>query len=546
MAGLDPWASANQGITNYTNTLLGLSQMKRQDMNDQMAMEDRAQRSKLVDLQTAAAQQSVDQNKITLADLRAKQGALVDQYGTKDHTDPLASAVSFQQQEEQGQQAQAAEQKGLEVYFNTLKAIDSMPNLDAATKTGLGKHLLAQNPKYAPFADNLKFVDSKGVKAARMFQDGELKDPVSGQPLPAGYYETEGRWTGDAANPVQLLSYKQAEPPKEVEPYKIGELKEFQNGRTKVYREYAGKGKWNDRADLGTATVDRPQQPTGHSGDGLSGMEPADIKHYAEIYNATGNLPSLGMGASPLRSAILKEASRIARGEGKSGADVAADASDNKALRASIQQQEKQRGAMGSFVRNIEKQVTRFEGMSQKLGSFDPRLLNVPLREVRGRIAGSPNQAIVEMYLTEISAETGKLASGATGSVAELSQGAREKWEKIHDPNLSMADLVTLLKETKHAGQLRMQSVDEELKSTRERLRGPKTPTDSSASQFVADQYKEYRKAGIPEDQIRQRVSSKLRKAGWKDNQITAALRDNSGSSGAIVTKGGFKVTKVD
>jgi hypothetical protein len=49
------------------------------------------------------------------------------------------------------------------------------------------------------------------VKAARQFAAGELKDPVTGQPLPAGYYETEGVWTGDVASPVKLTSYKLVE-----------------------------------------------------------------------------------------------------------------------------------------------------------------------------------------------------------------------------------------------------------------------------------------------------------------------------------------------
>ena len=115
---------------------------------------------------------------------------------------------------------------------------------------------------------------------------------------------------------------------------------------------------------------------------------------------------------------------------------------DRKAINASIQQQEKQAGSMGSFVRNIDKQVNRFEQIAKDLSSADARLLNLPIRALRGSVAGSPLQAKVDMYVAEISSETGKLATGSTGSVAELSQSAREKWEKIHDPNLSMSDLL--------------------------------------------------------------------------------------------------------
>jgi hypothetical protein len=124
MAGLDPWASANQGIANYTNTLLGLSQMKRQDMNDNMAMEDRAERSKLSALQTQAAQQSIDQNKITLADLNAKQAAKIDQYGTAKHTNPLASAYSFENQKEQEAEQQKAQREKQKFAFEAFTKVE--------------------------------------------------------------------------------------------------------------------------------------------------------------------------------------------------------------------------------------------------------------------------------------------------------------------------------------------------------------------------------------------------------------------------------------
>ena len=197
----DPWASTNQGLSNLTNTLGTLAQLKRQD-------QQYADEAPLRSLQMQQAQQGVEQQGLTLANLKGQQGALTDQYGTTGQPDALPRAMSFQAQEEQMQKEQATKQKGFEVYLNTIKALDGMTNLDATTKTEIGKHFLSQNPDYAPFANNLKYVDSKGVKAARQFGEGELKDPATGKPLPAGYYETEGVWTGDAANPVKLTAYK--------------------------------------------------------------------------------------------------------------------------------------------------------------------------------------------------------------------------------------------------------------------------------------------------------------------------------------------------
>lgn len=162
--------------------------------------EEMKRRNTLSDLQIQQGQASIDE-------LQAKRGALQGTYGASS----LQDAYMEQMQAEKAKEQTAAKQKGMETYLNTLKSLDGMKDVDPDTKAKIGKHFLSQNPEYAPIAENLTFVDSKGVKAARQFAEGELKDPVTGQPLPAGYYETEGVWTGNAANPVKLTSYKLVE-----------------------------------------------------------------------------------------------------------------------------------------------------------------------------------------------------------------------------------------------------------------------------------------------------------------------------------------------
>lgn len=151
--------------------------------------------------------------------------------------------------------------------------------------------------------------------------------------------------------------------------------------------------------------------------------------------------------------------------------DPAVSAADNKAFSSSIMQQQKQLGAMGSFVKNMDAQIGKVRDISKKLNSFDTRLLNMPLRAVRGRLAGSADQAKYDMYLTEIESEIGKLATGSAQSISELSVGAQEKWNRIHDKNLSLKDMLSLLEETSNAGKMRMQSVKDQLAETRTEYR---------------------------------------------------------------------------
>lgn len=172
-------------------------------------------------------------------------------------------------------------------------------------------------------------------------------------------------------------------------------------------------------------------------------------------------------GGVKQQAAILKRAAEL-----NPSLDPRADQAATSAFAGSLAFQQKQLGAMGSFVRNMDYQVSRVKDLAEELKTFDSRIMNVPLRALRGKIAGSPLQAKYDMYITEIENEIGKLATGSAASVAELTAGAQEKWAKIHDKNLSVGDMISLLEETSKAGKMRMQSVQDQLKETQTQMRG--------------------------------------------------------------------------
>lgn len=388
----------------------------------------------------------------------AQRTALQNVYGGQGKS--LADAYTAQMLAEQ----QAVKHKQ---FMESLKAIDSMP-LDEQGKNEAGRKLVAQFPEYAEIAPNITFISKDKIELVQTVNDGEIPNPAKpGTSMPAGTYKLGGMLTSNPGQPVKWTTIMPYEPKKETwsEPFAMSV------GGKKAMVQKSSSGQIRPVIQDVSTTVKVTAGGGGSMGQGLGGMSQEDIDHYGKMYNLTGTLPSLGMGASPLRTAILKSASRQARGEGKGAIDVVTDVSDVKAMRSSVQQQEKVIGAMGSFVKNIDKQVNRVENLSKNLASFDTRLLNMPLRAVRGRVVGSPNQAKYDMYLTEIESEIGKLATGSSASIAELSIGAQEKWAKIHDKNLSVKDMISLLKETKHAAQMRYDSAREEVADTRGRMR---------------------------------------------------------------------------
>lgn len=140
-------------------------------------------------------------------------------------------------------------------------------------------------------------------------------------------------------------------------------------------------------------------------------------------------------------------------------------------LKSSLQQQQKNRGMMGSFVKNINGQVNRLEQISSDIVKrVGVRAFDLPLREFKTRFVGSGNERVMEAYMKEVSAEIAKLSQGSAASIAQLPEENRREWEKIHDVNLSMRELLIILKGTREMANIRLQSVDDEIDETMGKL----------------------------------------------------------------------------
>jgi hypothetical protein len=152
-----------------------------------------------------------------------------------------------------------------------------------------------------------------------------------------------------------------------------------------------------------------------------------------------------------------------------------------KALTASLGNQEKQRGMMQSFVRNINAQVDRVTERMDDIGRWDVRALDIPRRALAKRFVGSGKEAVLEAYLTEISNEINKLSQGSQASIAQLGEESQKRWNAIHDPNLSLNQIKIVLDETKRMANMRLESVDATIELTRERLENVMKPDRSQS-----------------------------------------------------------------
>jgi hypothetical protein len=286
--------------------------------------------------------------------------------------------------------------------------------------------------------------------------------------IAAGKYKTREEAFGDPEVKAYQDEIKKKSEPKDA--YPIGHVQAFQEGRNMVYKEYKGNQKWEVRKDLGGGPKDLPPQVA----DDFKLWDKETKTWHFENMKTTGVKPDFGWGkdAGRSRAQFQREYAEWNLGKGVTGAEAGAQSAEYKAKAMSVRNQEKIRGMMGGFVRNMDKQIVRLDeiyaGLVSRVGL---RALDLPKREIIKLAIGSGNETIVEAYLAEISREIGKLSTGSAASIQELSVQAQAKWDKIHDPNLSPREIKKILTETRHMGQMRLDSSDEEIKKTLDDMR---------------------------------------------------------------------------
>jgi hypothetical protein len=136
--------------------------------------------------------------------------------------------------------------------------------------------------------------------------------------------------------------------------------------------------------------------------------------------------------------------------------DVALMKTDYKAGDMSLKNMTKQEAPMSAFVLNINQQIAKVEELYKLNDRVGLRLIDRPVRELRVIARGSGDEAVKASYLLEISNEIGKLSSGASASVQQLSDSAKEDWKKVHDPNLSFKEIMKVVNATRDQANMRM------------------------------------------------------------------------------------------
>ena len=187
----------------------------------------------------------------------------------------------------------------------------------------------------------------------------------------------------------------------------------------------------------------------------------------------TGKPPvnAQGMGSND-RSIYGKEYAQWQVDKGFTPQDIALMQSDYKAGSLSLNNMTKQEAPMSAFVKNINLQIGKISELFNNNDRVGLRLLDLPVRDLKVKALGSGEEAVKASYLLEISNEIGKLSSGSSASIQQLSDSAKEDWKKVHDVNLSLKDIMTVVNATRDQANMRINTWRDAKEEVRNAIKG--------------------------------------------------------------------------
>jgi hypothetical protein len=199
-----------------------------------------------------------------------------------------------------------------------------------------------------------------------------------------------------------------------------------------------------------------------------------------------------------------------------------------KSLDMSLKNMTKQEAPMEAFVMNIGEQINKVQQLYNEVDRAGVRLVDLPLRELKVRALGSGKEANLASYLIEISNEIGKLSTGSSASIRELSDSAQEQWAKIHDKNLSFKDIMIVLNGTRDQGNMRIstwrKSIDN-VKQEMEGLLGDKPQQAQQGGKRDLSTGVQYLKAAKDRQDTIKRIQA-LSKNGWSREDLQKVVSD--------------------
>lgn len=215
---------------------------------------------------------------------------------------------------------------------------------------------------------------------------------------------------------------------------------------------------------LGRSRLTLEQQKLAQQQSDVTDLTPAGLDAAAMNYAKTGQLPPLGMGDKQTRKQIINRAAEL-----MPGLDLASNRADFTANQQSLANLQKQRDAIGSFEQTASKNIDIFLNTAGKVVDSGSPLANSLLRQVSGKMLGSPDQAAYEAARQVAINEIAKITSNPT-MAGQLSDTARKEVENFNPANATLKQSVAVFRVLKQDMANRATALDDAIAGIKSRI----------------------------------------------------------------------------
>lgn len=196
--------------------------------------------------------------------------------------------------------------------------------------------------------------------------------------------------------------------------------------KTPIGNKYAVKSQ--------VTNINMPQQ------GGFNKMSDDKKDFWYQQYAQNKTLPPFAYRDSESRNAFASGFAEYAKQQGLNGVDVSTKQLLTKAQGMALNQVQKMDTAQGIFINKIDENTKTLARIKEKYKVNYDRWANVPLNKVQ-EFVGSGDLAAIKLAAKSLSNEVAKVESGSLG-IQEVSVEQARYMEKVHDVNLSFAEIM--------------------------------------------------------------------------------------------------------
>ena len=219
------------------------------------------------------------------------------------------------------------------------------------------------------------------------------------------------------------------------------------------------------------------------TGETFANLAPDKKDIWYEQYKVTGKLPPFAWKDKEGRDSFIEGYADYLASTGTSGIDAAVEKAKYSANSSALRDLTKREQLVSSFTNRIDANSKVVENLARKYEQTNSRLLNVPINALKAQL-GSGEWQSLNLALTSLSNEIAKVESGSLG-IAEVSVSQAERMAKIHDPNLSVNDLMKVINTGKELSKTSKQAFKQQKMDLETEMKGKsgegETPAASNA-----------------------------------------------------------------